>query len=345
MKKQKLVLTTKEILDVTSNLTLQVLRFRHFKRVGETPAKISVVSNENTSPNLEVLVNPHKKTRPVQKTPSGKHFFTPENKTSMYPLISFGPFLLLIDQEIETDDSSSHESIYASYNEHAKHILKDAEEKNMTTTFTLDDVEKVKLHKKKNEGKREISQEEAMIAEQSTLRLASANEIARKSGLSSTDQKSHEWNHLVAYRFIGEPGQHAKNLVLATIQCNSLMMIIEEKTSKLLRLLAKTFPDNKPSITLNVKAETIPGTHIATCIHYHIMAHVGGHCVFNLKVKFDPKLKNEPPRTLDIYVTALFNYALKQQGKLVSFDSPLSKQKKGKNNDSDSDIRPSVLEF
>lgn len=345
MKKQKLVMSINEILETSSNLTLQVLRLRHFKRVGKTPAKISVISQENTSPNLQGLVKPHKNTRPIQQTPTGKHFFTPENKTSMYPLISFGPFILLIDQEIDTDDPSSQELIHASYNEHAKHILKDAEEKNMTVTFTLDDLEKVKLHKKKNEGKREISQEEAMIAEKTALRLASANEIARKSTLSSTDQKSHEWNHLVAYRFIGEPGQHAKNLVLATIECNSLMMIIEEKTSKLLRLLAKTFSNEKSSITLHVKADTIPGTHIATCIHYHIMAHVAGHCVFNLKVKFDPKLKKEPPRTLDIYVTALFNYALKQQGKLVSFDSPLSKQKPGKNKDTDSDVKPTVLEF
>ncbi len=333
-----------KILEITSGLTLNVLKSRHFKRVTTTPPKVCVIMDENASPTLQKLVKPHKNTRPLCATPKGRNFFTPQHKTAMFLLTIFGPFTLLDEQEMVEDCSTSEAEIHANYNHSAKQYLKDAEEKNMTASFTLHDIEKVKIKKKKNEGKREISQEEAMIADKIDARLASANTIARKSTLSTTDQKSHEWNHLIAYRFLGEAGQHSKNLVLATIQCNSLMMIIEEKTAKLLRLLGKTFPRKKTSVTLNVKADTLEGTHIGTCIHYHIMAFVDGHCVFNLKVKFDPNLKKEPPRTLDIYVTALFNYALSKQGKLISFDSPSPSDLASKSKSTD-DIIPTVLNF
>ena len=73
-----------------------------------------------------------------------------------------------------------------------------------------------------------------------------------------------EWLHKLPYAIFGEDSQTDANLVAGTGHANTDMMFIEE----CIPLLQQKYPNG---IRLVVKANLIPGTHIATTISYQII--------------------------------------------------------------------------
>lgn len=73
-----------------------------------------------------------------------------------------------------------------------------------------------------------------------------------------------QWLHLVAYMIAGKKSQQADNFVAGTVEANTNMMFPEAE----MRYLAKTYTQG---FQLEVTANLIEGTHIATTIEYNII--------------------------------------------------------------------------
>lgn len=99
-----------------------------------------------------------------------------------------------------------------------------------------------------------------------------------------------EWNHLVAHRFLASESQQAHNLVIATDHCNTQMEALESA----IQVIIQT--DAIP-VSLHVRANTKPGTHIATAIQYTIFFPNGNQTT----IQFDPAVTEKPPLALKNY--------------------------------------------
>ena len=354
MKKRKL--TKSDFWDRFAVIKVAFSRSRYIGRAGRTPQKFSILTQANTTPTLLKHVSSHPNARPAESSPFGGHFYTPE-KTELYPSIQFGPFTLLTNEDY-TKHEPEKEDMLSTYAQSIRPLLKASGDKTMEITFTWKDILRVKRFKRKHNGRRKTDQPTAIVGtiieeddegrkieRKISKRKVSANRIAQKLMLTKKTGKTHEWTHIVGYGFFGEDLQIPKNLLLATVTCNTLMMLFEDKIRKLLKLLHDEFhTEHEVSVTLKAVGETYEDTHIGTCIKYHILIHVGDICVLNLKVKFDPQLElqGKPTRTLDRYAAALFNYALERRGKLVCFDSPSPQKTSSQEN---TEVKPTQLMF
>lgn len=263
--------------------------------------------------------------------------YTPQGKTHMKAQTKIGPFICYsADLDHTPQKTNTQLALNATHSETIKNQLAPINPKSMSESFNLNDIEKVRTQKKEQGNRRKKPQGKVISA---NSRIASATKIARKYGITKSRHQRFEWTHLIAYRFLGEAGQIPENLILATKECNSLMMIFEEAVLHLCEKLHKS-----SKVCLEVSADTIPGTHIGTCIHYRIVAL---DLDFDLKVTFDPRMTAVPTRNLESEVHKLFKYALKKKGP-VCFDTPSpQKQPFSRIDDSDKENRaePMTLNF
>lgn len=325
----------------TKNLLVNSRRSKcsYFGRVGKEPSAYGFTYKENVESPISKFIDaftPSPNRRPLQQT-STNTAVTPHG-TRMKAYTEIGPFRCYrADLTTTPQRTNTHPALKSNNAEEIKNQLAPSITKKISASFNLQDIKRVNTQKKKQGNQRKISQGRVVS---STSRIASATKIAKKYGITSAKYQRFEWTHLIAYRFLGEKGQAPKNLILATKECNSLMMIFEEAVSDLCKILQK----KESKLTLNVSADTIPGTHIGTCIHYHI---VSEELNLDLKVKFDPQLTVKPTKNLEGIVHRLLKYAL-DANEPVCFNTPPSPKTKslsGEDGIQDSPIKPMKLSF
>lgn len=180
-----------------------------------------------------------------------------------------------------------------------KKILDEVKAQELLITKPL--IEKTKLSNKANKKKRD--QNAVMREDGYSSDYASANKYA--SELTKTYEAENirwEWLHLIAYMILGLKSQDDENLVCGTGPANTEMIFVENE----LGFLAETYPEG---FKLQVSAELIPGTHLASKIHYFITT-----SDFSCQIDFNSLQANKPLASTQEYVHALFT-ALSQSRK------------------------------
>lgn len=161
-----------------------------------------------------------------------------------------------------------------------------------TTTITPESLESTREAHIKSGRRRPISQQAALAKSKKSGKAASAATHANATDLFSGTMRW-EWLHLIAYMILGHASQTASNLVGGTDYANTNMMFIEAE----MRYLAEKYPDG---FQLQVKANLIPGTHIATQIEYTITTND-----FTLPLTFDAQHSVKPHISLRDYMHTL----------------------------------------
>lgn len=294
--------------------------YGRFGRVAKSPKTHGVAFKENISPNTAQNILSHMPAKAKSKVvipTDPTTAFTPRRTTMLKVVGKLGPFTMFSSDRTVTPrkvDISDLKRI-----EDVAEILEPAENKYIKATFNKEQMQTVRRIKKRQNGRRKTSQAKAIaghyeveledgetVEKRISASNASANKIAKLYGIKYGRQKF-EWTHLIAYRFVGEKGQIADNLVLATKECNSLMMLFEDAIVE----LANTLRDPKSSIELTVKADTVADTHYAQSIYYNIKI---PELNFDLTVKFDTQMTNSPTVNFEEAVAALIKYALDCNG-------------------------------
>lgn len=165
-------------------------------------------------------------------------------------------------------------------------------------------LEKTKQKIAKQGGKR--------LTQQNTVMGDSANSYYDASDVATHPEKfSKEWCHLIAYFIWGEKSQFADNMLAGSEHGNTLMMFIE----MMLPALAKSYPDG---IDINVIGWQMPGSHIATIMHYTVEAKSQWKVAFEMNMQLETK----PNINILNYVEGMFS-VLHQQKKAIK--SPTNK--------------------
>lgn len=129
--------------------------------------------------------------------------------------------------------------------------------------------------------KRHISQNRVMASSSSSSQDASATRYATAGELYNGTVRW-EWLHLVAHAIEGPESQTDSNLVAGTMHANTNMMFVEGTMNYLSRMYPEGF-------TLNIRADLMPGSHIATKITYTIETKD-----FSLAFDFDAQTTTKP---------------------------------------------------
>lgn len=117
---------------------------------------------------------------------------------------------------------------------------------------------------KRYSGRRVKSQNRVMTKDHISEKRGSATAYAKATELFSGELRW-EWLHLVAHMIGGKDSQQTENLVGGTAHANTWMMLAEGE----INYLAEQY---KEGIRLQIRANLIPGTHIATEIEYTMTA-------------------------------------------------------------------------
>ena len=131
-----------------------------------------------------------------------------------------------------------------------------------------------------------------------------------------------EWTHLIGHRFFGPKGQTDDNMVLATKECNTLMMFVE---SEVARLLKHEDMDEDDEATLDVTAYCDKGTHRLDKMTYRIQV---PRLEFDLTLTFYGLMRYQPQANMEDYYGALFDYMLLTKQPLAFVETPTPMKKK-----------------
>ena len=163
-------------------------------------------------------------------------------------------------------------------------------------TFTNELLQETKKEIEKNNNQRSISQNAVMAETGVNPKDASATKYTEATKLFSLNIPW-EHTHLIAHAILGTKSQQENNLVVATRHANTNMMFIEARIPE----LAKEW-----KITLEVTADLIPGTHIATKIEYKISGeHLTTKDTWSLPLVFDAQTPNQPHISYNEYMKRL----------------------------------------
>lgn len=180
-----------------------------------------------------------------------------------------------------------------------------ASEKVYTAKFSRQSISKVQAEKKLLNNRRGTSQEEAMRKSDLDSGRVRAIEVADAYGFTNPRPRSWNWTHLIAHRFIGEGGQNGKNLVLATAECNTQMMFVEDKVSQLVNKL----PHDNDYVEIIATAQLHNKSQLATKITYQIKAPALN---FDLTLCFYGTMRYKPQNHLADFYGAIFDYCLEK---------------------------------
>ncbi|EKD72049.1 MAG: hypothetical protein ACD_46C00023G0003 [uncultured bacterium] len=161
--------------------------------------------------------------------------------------------------------------------------------KQQSTRITQKNLENTKKENKKHGSTR--SQNKEMAETGFSPALASATQYA-----AATQVFSHvrwEWLHLIAHAIEGSKTQQAGNLVAGTTHANTDMIFIERE----MQYLASHYPQG---FSLEIKANLIPSTHIATTIEYTIKTDD-----FTIPFTFNAQATNQPHILYKDYIHSL----------------------------------------
>lgn len=170
--------------------------------------------------------------------------------------------------------------------------------------------------------KRIRSQNQEMASSSSQSRTASATDYAEAAQLYSGKVRW-EWLHLVAYAIQGPESQDVGNLVAGTQHANTDMMFVEG----IIPYLASQYPDG---FTLEIDADLLPDTHIATKITYVIKTDE-----FTLAFDFDPQVETKPHKDIGEVLKLFIPQFVDAKRSAASVSSSSSTLFSGKRRDED----------
>lgn len=273
------------------------------KRKRQTPKFSPKATKQQACMTKPNLISPFKTAEAPASASPCYTLFTPENGTQMKHTVKIGPFYLYSADQTTTPSRVDLDRL--SISDEAQRRLVAPEEKYMKMSFDNSNIEAVRAQNKARGGKRSISQNALMAAERSSAAKASATKIAELCLIRFNNQRF-EWTHLIAHRFINEvkgetSAQVKQNLVIATKECNTMMMFFEGALTD----LCKKIPKGE-KITLNAWAKTVGDSHFASEIYYHVKIPALN---IDLLVKFDATMTVKPTKEYEDAVHALFDYA------------------------------------
>lgn len=235
----------------------------------------------------------------VNEKQSPTKIITPK-KTKLQRIGTFGSFSLFSNQAIPSSSIASpikEMPKLSSFTEtEAYQALKAVLDpiKLQTTTITTTSLQQRKSAHRRNGYKRSTSQNATMVKEGVSAKKGSATGYAKAAEL-FCDTMRWEWLHMIAHMILGTASQNEKNLVAGTDHSNTEMMFIEAQ----IPYLAQQYPEG---FELTVKANLIPGTHIATTIEYKIKTRD-----FDFPLVFNAQTTQQPHQVLQHYMRALID--------------------------------------
>lgn len=171
-------------------------------------------------------------------------------------------------QEHDTQQENYKENIEPAFyqSESYKSVAKIVGEINKikVVDVTQEMVKETRKEKDSNLGRRVGTQHQAMASSSAAVKKVSATKYALAAGV-QVHNIPWEYAHLVMYTILGALSQTTDNLCATTKFCNTDMMALE---AEVLEMLKNEYSEG---FTLNVKANIIPNTHIATSIEYGIV--------------------------------------------------------------------------
>lgn len=146
------------------------------------------------------------------------------------------------------------------------------------------------------------------VAMSKNSKRISPNKYAKKYGFGhERDGAKWEWTHLIGYRFIGDKAQVPHNMVLATKECNTLMMFIEDEVAKLIT----------EGYDVVISADTLPSRYPVPHTADKIIYNVWVDSVLDLTLEFDPFSRYIPQQNLEDVAKALFECAMHKGSSLT----------------------------
>jgi len=263
-----------------------------------TPQKV-VETSENGSPEaIEVITKTERKRKLILK-----------RKKKIRPL----SFYTDQNEDVKTDSLLYRKFVKAKKNK--KLPPPNSASKLQTLTLTKKSLKEVKANIQKNHGRRRPDQKTAMggvsgkdYAADVLNEIKKIEEEANDPRISEilhtfanifNNPTSHalvkcEILHLMAHALMGNAAQHSGNLIYATNHANTDMMLIEG----LIRLIANKFPE----VYLEVRADLVPGTHLATTIYYLIRTNA-----YQVSFMFNALDSIKPSYVFQKYTAAVIN--------------------------------------
>lgn len=188
-----------------------------------------------------------------------------------------------------------------------KKIMSGKNTKERKIKLTREQLQKTKKEHAANNYRRPISQNDVMAVNKKRAKKskksapsASAEKYIVESGVYGILQEHNvrcEWLHLIAYSFLGLSAQDDNNLVGGSEYANTEMMFVED----LAKRLALKYPQG---VDVIVKADLMPGTHIAKKINYSITTPD-----YSLAFEFMPDAVTKPHMVIEKYLSKIVEAA------------------------------------
>ncbi|MDR3492830.1 MAG: hypothetical protein P4M12_12460 [Gammaproteobacteria bacterium] len=166
--------------------------------------------------------------------------------------------------------------------------------KNMQINVTPELLTQAKAQRYQDEAqtvKKELRPRGFLMLAEEKSKPASATNYANAMNLFS-DKLRWEWLPLVGFMILGSDSEKTKNVVAGTAHTATLLML-----NNTVHELAKLYPDG---FTLNVKANLIKNTHLASTIEYTIETKD-----FTLPLVFNAQTENRPHLCYEQYLSSL----------------------------------------
>lgn len=163
--------------------------------------------------------------------------------------------------------------------------------KTQSVHVTQNLINKTAAQKRKNDGRRIVSQHYVMAAPGVSEKEASATNYAQSLYTSVTVKNIRwEWLHLVMHAVLGDAAQNQDNLVAGTYHANTNMILAENN----IPFLANKYPEG---FSLIIDSTLEPDTHIAKEINYSIKTPD-----VTLPLNFNAKETRQPHSAFNTYM-------------------------------------------
>lgn len=288
---------------VTTNLSPDEIHQSLMTAVGEIP----------THRPIDAIVSTTKNGSPKEVTTPNKTKLKRVARFSIFDVFSNHPASIGVDSiEIKNKLPNPNDFFQTEVYKSIKKAL--ILEKKVEITVTEAMYKKTKRDFHANGKNRSESQNKIMVKSGFSAKDGSATEYVNKTILFKNIRW--EWVHLVAYMILGKESQHVDNLVAGSDHANTEMMFAEAE----LKYLSKLYPEG---VTLEISANLIKNTHIATHIQYTIKTKD-----FSIPIVFNAQTPNKPHICYQQYFHALVKSLAKtilMKAKIISPTTTTSK--------------------
>ncbi|GEM_PF-3640531 len=267
------------------------------------PLKTAMLINQNTLPltktkrflsSLSSIVThrPIEKITATSEAGSPIEVCTPNNNTALKRVANYDAFAIFSNhpaQKVESKPLSEIDEANDFFQSKQFREIKKIKEtvKSMQVDITPELLANAKAQRYQDEAqmvKKVLPSRGLLMSAEKKPKAASAKNYANATQLFS-DKLRWEWLPLVGFMILGNDSETEKNIVAGSAQAATMLML-----NNSVHELAKFYPDG---FTLNVKANLMKDTHIASTIEYEIQTKD-----FKLPLVFNAQTENRP----------LFNY-------------------------------------